>query len=72
MGVVPVDHVFCARRIGHLNYATLLARVVREIDREQFLYVCGFGRNGCEHQDYRQASVEVQLKFLHRLFLSAS
>src|SRR5262245_49001545 len=24
IGIVPMDHVLCARRIGHLNYATLL------------------------------------------------
>jgi hypothetical protein len=39
MGIVPMDHVLCARRIRHLDYATLLAGVVREIDREQFLHV---------------------------------
>jgi hypothetical protein len=54
MGVVPMDHVSCARRIRHLNHATLLARIVREIDREQFLHVCGFGRDGCEHQECRE------------------
>ena len=61
MGVVPMDHVSCARRIRHLNHATFLARVVREIDREQFLHVCGFGRHGCEHQDCRQVSEEVRV-----------
>src|SRR5215831_550867 len=72
MGVVPMDHVLCARGIRHLDHATLLAGVVREIDREQFLHVRGFGRNGCEHQECRQVSAEVQARFLHTLFLSAS
>src|SRR5216684_4061147 len=65
MGVVPVDHVLCARRIRHLDHETLLARVVREIDREQFLHVCGFGRDGGEHQECRQASAEVGVECLH-------
>jgi hypothetical protein len=65
MGVVPMDHVLCARRIRHLKHATLLARVVREIDREQFLHVCGFGRDGCEHQECRQVNAEAQVGFLH-------
>src|SRR5215472_1985885 len=72
IGVVPMDHVLCARRIRHLNHATLLARVVREIDREQFLHVCGFGRNGCEHQECCWVDAEVKVRFLHTLFLSAS
>jgi hypothetical protein len=49
-----------------------LERLVREIDREQFLHVCGFGRNGCEHQECRRVSAEVEVRFLHTLFLSAS
>src|SRR6185437_4535852 len=72
IGIVPMDHVLCARRIRHLNHATLLARVVREIDREQFLHVGSFGRNGCEHQQCRHAGAEVQVRSLHTLFLSAS
>src|SRR5215471_11366933 len=72
MGVVAMDHVLRARRIRHLNHATLLARVVREIGPEQFLHVCGSGRNGCEHQECRQINVEVQVGFPHTLFLSAS
>src|SRR5215471_7010558 len=65
MGVMPMDHVLCAWRIRHLKHAALLARGVREIDREQFLHVCGFGRDGCEHQECRQESVEVPVGFLH-------
>src|SRR5207237_9865384 len=65
MGGVPMDHVSCARRIRHLKHATLLARVVREIDREQFLHVCGCGWDGCEHQECRQVSAEVQVGLLH-------
>src|SRR5499427_4936788 len=72
IGIVPMDQVLCARRIRHLNDATLLAGVVREIDREQFLHVCGFGRNGYEQQECRQVSAEVQVRCLHTLFLSAS
>src|SRR3954468_13969790 len=67
MGVVPMDHILGARGIRHLNYATLLARVIREIDREQFLHVCGFARNGWEHQECRQVSAEVKVRFPHTL-----
>src|SRR3954454_15335785 len=34
MGVMSIDYVLCARQIRPLNHATLLARIVREIDRE--------------------------------------
>jgi len=52
VGVVPMDHISCARRYDTSSMrASLPAGVVREIDREQFLHVCGFGRDGCEHQE---------------------
>jgi len=37
-------------RSAWLAYAALLPRDVREIDREQFLHICSFGRNGCKDQ----------------------
>src|SRR5215213_8005769 len=72
MGIMSMGHVLSARRIRHLNYATLLARVVREIDREQLLHICSFGRNGCEYQECHQVTAEVQARFLHMVPLSAS
>jgi PPOX class probable FMN-dependent enzyme len=72
MGIMSMDHVLSARRIRHLNYATLLARIVREIDREQVLHICRSGRDGHKHQERRQVTAEFQVRFLHTSCLSAN
>ena len=65
MGVVPVDHVACARRIRHLEHEGLLARVVREVGREQGLHVGGAGRDSGEHQKCHKGRAKADMGDLH-------